>query len=180
MRPYTARDPEGTYFITSTVVDWIDLFIRQCYHDCLIDSLKHCIEHRGLNLHAYVIMTSHFHAIVSAKEGCKLPGIIRDLKRFTSKALTDMMKDIPESRREWLLEKFQTEANRTKRGNHYIVWQEGYHAKQCYSEGFTMQKLNYIHRNPVVEGWVDKAEDYVYSSARNYMGQSGVIEVELL
>ncbi len=110
---YKIRDQTGIYFITSTVSAWMDLFIRREYKDCLLDSFRYCVENKGLNLHAYVIMSSHFHAIVSAKENHNLSNIIRDLKKFTAKELIRLIKEIPESRRVWLLNRFAFEANKT-------------------------------------------------------------------
>jgi len=125
---YKIRDNLGLYFVTFTIIGWVDLFIRRDYKDCLIDALNYCVKEKGLSVHAYVIMTSHIHLIVSSKEDCDLVATIRDLKRFTSKKLIQLIKEIPESRREWMLNKFSYEANRTKRGADYILWKEGYHA----------------------------------------------------
>jgi REP element-mobilizing transposase RayT len=177
---YKIRDLEGLYFMTFTIIGWIDLFIRDEYRDCILDSFKFCIDHKGFNLHAYVIMTSHIHLIASSREGHKLQETIRDMKKFTSKQLINLIKTIPESRREWMLNKFEDEAKRTKRGKDHILWQEGYHAKQIVTNNFLEQKLNYIHENPVKAGFVSKAADYTYSSARNYSGEIWVIEVDLL
>ncbi len=177
---YKIRDNDGLYFVTFTVVGWVDLFVRNAYRDCLIESLKYCREKKGLNLHAYVIMTSHMHAIVSAKEGSNLVAIIRDFKKFTSKELIRLIKEIPESRKEWLLNKFSYEAKRVQRGKNYLLWKEGYHAKQIETNIFLDEKLSYIHANPVEGGFVSRDEDYLYSSARNYGGEQGVIDLEML
>ena len=177
---YKIRDLEGLYFVTFTVVGWVDLFIRNEYRNCITDSFTYCQQHKGLNVHAYVIMTSHIHAIISAQVGHNLVGIVRDMKKFTSKKLVALIKEIPESRREWLLAKFSHKAKRTSRGQDYLLWQEGYHAKQIETNEFLDQKLEYIHLNPVVAGFVSNPEDYVYSSARDYAGEKGVIPVDLL
>ena len=42
------------------------------------------------------------------------------------------------------------------------------------------QKLDYIHNNPLKEGFVDQAEHYLYSSARDYAGEKGLLELELI
>ncbi|HEX5152617.1 MAG TPA: hypothetical protein VFW07_14300 [Parafilimonas sp.] len=42
------------------------------------------------------------------------------------------------------------------------------------------QKLDYIHGNPVKAGFVEKPEDYLYSSARNYYGMKGLIDIDML
>ena len=133
---YKTRDNHGLYFVTFTVVGWVDLFIRRAYKDCLIDSLKYCSKEKGLKVHAYVTMTSHLHLIVSTEVGHDLVSTIRDLKKFTSKALIRLIKEIPESRRAWMLNKFSYEANRTKRGAGYILWKEGYHARQIETNHF--------------------------------------------
>jgi len=177
---YKIRDNSGLYFVTFTVVGWVDLFIRRTYKDFLLDSLRYCIKEKGLVLHAYVIMTSHVHMIVSSKENHDLVSTIRDFKKFTSKALVKYIQEIPESRREWMLNKFSYEANRTRRGSKYILWKEGYHAKQIHTNSFLDEKLNYIHNNPVDAGFVSVSEDFLYSSARNYSNLESMIEVELL
>lgn len=177
---YKIRDESGLYFVTFTVIGWVDLFVRNAYRDCIIDSLKYCQKEKGLIVHAFVIMTSHVHLIVSSKEGFDLVATIRDFKKFTSKKLIALIKEIPESRREWILNKFAYEAQRIKRGSQYILWKEGYHAKQLETNAFIDEKLNYLHQNPVEGGFVSQADDYVYSSARNYGGELGVMEVELL
>ena len=177
---YKIRDKEGLFFVTFTVTGWVDLFIRNEYRDCLMESFQYCIKTKGLRLHAYVLMTSHLHAIVSSQEGHDLVSTIRDFKKFTSKELIKLIQTVPESRREWLLNKFHFEAQRTKRGKDYLVWQEGYHAKQIETNEFLVQKLNYIHENPVKSGFVSRPEDYVYSSARNYAGEMGILEISML
>ncbi|WP_221407880.1 hypothetical protein [Reichenbachiella faecimaris] len=74
-------------------------------------------------------MTNHLHLIVSAAAGHNLVSTVRDFKKFTSKALLWLINEIPEARREWMLNNFNNEANRTKRGAEYILWKEGYHAR---------------------------------------------------
>ncbi len=59
----------------------------------------------------------------------------------------------------------------------YQVWEEGNHSQIIESEVVMRQKLDYIHYNPVKRGYVDQPEHWRYSSARNYAGQDGLIEV---
>ncbi len=125
-------------------------------------------------------MTSHLHLIVSSKEKYDLVSTIRDFKKFTSKELVKLIKDVPESRDVSLLNKFAYEANRTKRGANFTVWKTGYHAKELTTNEMIDQKRDYIHNNPVEAGFVSDPEHWLYSSARNYAGEKGVIEVTLL
>ena len=177
---YKVRNPEGTYFITCTIVGWVDLFIRTEYKEIIIESLKYCIANKGLNVHAYVIMTSHIHLIVSTKDGVSLSSLIRDFKTHTSKQLLRTIKDINESRREWILNKFRFEANRQKRGKEFKLWQDGFHPVEILSADMAIQKLDYIHQNPVNEGIVYETIDYIYSSASQYAGRTGKLKREFL
>jgi REP element-mobilizing transposase RayT len=179
-RKYKAQNPEGLYFITNTVVGWVDLFTRPQYKDILVKSLKFCIENKGLVVHAYVIMTNHVHLIVSTKVGVLLSNVMRDFKTHTSKKLVEEIKAINESRREWLLNKFAFEAKRQARGKDYRLWQDGFHPVELLSAEMVVQKLEYIHNNPVAERWVDEAVHYVYSSARQYADEPGELPVEFL
>ena len=116
---YKIKDNEGLYFVTVTTIGWVDVFIRKIYKDVIIESLQYCIDKKGLNLHAFVIMASHIHAIVSVKPNFILVDTIRDFKKFTSKQLIELIKTTDESRRVWLLNKFSFEANRIKRAKNY-------------------------------------------------------------
>jgi putative transposase len=60
------------------------------------------------------------------------------------------------------------------------VWQEGFHPKEIITEEMLRQKLDYIHHNPVRLGLVDRPEDWRYSSARDYFGQDGLLEIDLI
>ncbi|MGF1637922.1 MAG: hypothetical protein ACFCUU_12675 [Cyclobacteriaceae bacterium] len=77
---YKVGDDLNPHFITSTIVDWVDLFTRPIYKDIIIESLKYCHEHKGLRVHAFCIMSSHIHLIVSSV-GVQLEHIIRDMKK---------------------------------------------------------------------------------------------------
>ena len=86
----------------------------------------------------------------------------------------------PESRREWMLNYFSEACAHLKRQQQYKVWQDGYHAELVYSNSFIKEKINYIHQNPVKEKVVVNAEDYYFSSARNYAGLDNDLEVEVV
>ncbi|VAW57985.1 Transposase and inactivated derivatives [hydrothermal vent metagenome] len=59
----------------------------------------------------------------------------------------------------------------------YQFWQEGVHPELIQGDHMMRQKVDYIHNNPVKRGYVDKAEHWRYSSARDYLGQQGLLEV---
>jgi len=166
---YKIGDSQIPHFITFTIIDWVDLLTRPLYKEIIVDSFNYCINHKGLIIHAYCIMPSHVHTIISSKEN-DLNNIIRDMKKFTSKALIKAIQVNNESRRQWLLKKFSYAAKRIKRGANYKVWQDGFHPIELNSNQLQVQKLEYIHANPVVEGYVFKESDWAYSSASYYSG----------
>ncbi len=165
---YKVIDSTVPTFITLTVTDWIDLFIRPVYTNILDDSLNYCIGHKGLVVHAYVYMTSHLHLIVSST-GEELQNIVRDFKKFTSKQIITAIKEHPESRREWLLNKFSYAAKRTGRGKHYKVWKDGFHPVLLDTIKKIEQRVHYIHYNPIATGMIYEESAWVHSSYGAYM-----------
>lgn len=165
-----------SYFLTLTVVGWIDVFTRKNHKDAIIDSLRYCIQNKGLNVYAYCLMSNHLHLIVNCNEPSNLSDVIRDFKRHTVKKIINQIINEPESRREWMLSQFEVEAQNSKRNKTYKFWQVGNHAIELYSEKFVWQKINYIHNNPVAEKFVKEQHEWIYSSASNYWLNEGVLE----
>ncbi|MES2426335.1 MAG: transposase [Bacteroidota bacterium] len=178
---YIIHDQQAIYYMTFTIVGWIDVFSRQSYRDVVIDSLKYCQKNKGLHLHAYVIMSNHIHLIVSVDEGHTISDFVRDCKKFTAKQiLDDIENNTTESRRDWMLHQFKYYASRHSRNEHYQLWQHENHFVELSSPAFMQQKIDYIHENPVKAGLVYRAEDYVYSSASNYADIDKIIDVDCL
>lgn len=174
---YKATTIGEAYFVTITVVGWIDVFTRLQQKYVLINALQHCQKERDLEIYAYCIMSSHMHMLCKASEQEPLSHIMRDFKKYTSKQIIKTILEYPESRREWMLAYFREACSHLKRGQLYKVWQDGYHAEHVYSNKFIKQKIDYIHKNPVVEKIVENEEDYIFSSARNYAELENEIEV---
>ena len=171
---YKFKNPAGVYFVTLTVVNWVGVFTRSEYKDILIENLDWCQKNKGLDIYAWCVMTNHVHLIVGARTGYLLEGIMRDYKKFTSKAIKLAIIENPqESRREWLLDQFNLSGA-------FRLWQSGNHPIELWSNKVINQKLNYVHQNPVEAGVVFKAEDYRYSSAYDYAGGKGLLEVILI
>ena len=176
---YKIKDQEEIYFLTLRVVDWIDIFTRDCYRDLIIENLAYCQKHKGLTLFAYVIMSNHLH-ILAKSEHSNLSDIIRDFKSYTSKQLINSIQSENESRREWMIFLLQRAAKKHKRNAHFQVWNHDNHAELIYSDKFIVQKLEYIHNNPVKARIVEHPENYLFSSARNYAGLDSLLDVEIL
>ena len=179
-RKYKFGDTDKLYFVTYTVVNWIDVFIREEYRQVLLDSWEYCKQHKGLEIYAYCIMTSHVHMIIGSNDK-PLADIMRDIKGFTATQMRKSIENHPqESRREWMLWMMKRAGLKNANNRDFQFWQQGNHPIELYGETIIRQKLNYIHQNPVTAGFVVNPESYLYSSAANYAGQKGLLEVILL
>ncbi len=168
---------DKAYFITMTVVGWIDVFTRKNHRDEIINALKYCQREKGLIIYAYVIMSNHIHMVVDSQGLFSLKDIIRDFKKFTSKSILRQIQSEPESRREWFIQLFKDAAEESKKHKNYKFWQPGNYAIEVYTEKFVWIKINYIHNNPVKAGLVKSPLDWVYSSASNYQDEESILEV---
>jgi REP element-mobilizing transposase RayT len=170
---YKAFEAEAPYFVTFTLVEWIPLLGIPEFATLIVDSLKYCVQNKGLLIFGYCIMPSHVHLIVQSPKN-PLGSTIRDFKKFTAAEIVKTIK-VNENYHEQLI-MFQNKATENKRNKYVKVWLNGYHPEIIYSNKFFCQKLNYIHNNPVVAGLVSRPEDY-YSSARNYAGFDAPLEI---
>ncbi len=169
------------YFVTDTVVDWVDIFSRPRYKSIILESLQYCLTQKGLLIYAWVLMTNHLHMIAGANEDSKVSDIMRDFKKFTSKEILSVLKtDIQESRRDWMLNRFEYAGRNDKKIKNYRFWQEGNDAQEIFLMDYFNQKLNYIHQNPVRAEIVNNPEDYRYSSAIDYAGGKGLLNVTVV
>ncbi|GHT35793.1 transposase [Bacteroidia bacterium] len=167
------------YFITDTVVDWVDIFTRPRYKHIIIESLAYCQREKGLVIYAWVLMSNHLHIIAGTSSAeNKISDIMRDFKKFTSKEiLRTLQDDMRESRREWMLNRFEYAGKQDKKIKHYKFWQEKHNVQEIYTADFYDQKLNYIHQNPVTAEFVNRADEYRYSSAIDYADGKGLLDV---
>lgn len=176
---YRIKDETALYFLTFSTVEWIDVFTRKRYKDIIVESLKYCQKEKGLELYSWVLMSNHMHLIVRAKEGYKLSSIIRDFKKFTSKQIIKSIQEEAESRKEWLLSIMLEAGKKNSKKQTYQLWRNDNHLIELFQNDVIHQKTTYIHNNPVAEGIVEKAEDYIYSSARNYVNEEGLLDIEI-
>ncbi len=177
-RKYKFTNNEELYFVSFSVINWIDLFIRNEYKEVLIKSIQYCQQHKDLDVYAYCIMTSHVHLIIGSR-GNLMANIMRDLKRHTSEELKKIIQNnARESRREWILQMMLDAGKQNSNNRNFQLWQQDNHPIELSTEKMMHQKLDYLHDNPVEAGFVEKAEDWLYSSARQYhTGQKGFLDI---
>ncbi len=175
-RNYKFHNPEGLYFVSFAVVDWLDVFTRTIYKDILLDSFRFCQEEKGMEISGWCIMTNHMHLVFRSIAGVKPELLLGDFKRFTSKTIVKSIQENPkESRKEFLLARFKRAAEKSSNVKNYQFWRHDNKPIELWSNKVIQEKISYIHQNPVEEGLVYKAEDYVYSSAINYAGEQGLL-----
>jgi putative transposase len=178
-RKYKFRDQTANYFVSFATVNWIDVFTRRVYKDIIVDSLNYCLENKGLIIYGWVIMSNHIHLIIGTND-LELQYILRDLKKYTSKAIIDAIKDNQqESRKKWMLSMFEKAGEKNSNNKHYQFWQQHNQPIVLSNTDIFEQKLNYLHENPVQSGFVDNEADYPYSSARDYADEKGLVRIEL-
>ena len=130
-------------------------------------------------LYAWCLMSNHIHLIVQAKENHRLSDIIRDFKKFTSKAILMKIAAEPESRRVWMLNQFEYAGRNLNRISKYKFWKDDNHAIEL--ESHMMEaRLDYIHNNPVEAMIVSEPEHFLFSSAMDYAGGKGLVKIEFL
>jgi REP element-mobilizing transposase RayT len=177
MKPYTISKETEYYFCTDTIVGWQYIFTSFPFFEAIIESLKYCQNNKGLQIHGYVIMPNHLHTILSAAEN-NLSDVLRDFKRYTSTRISSLLEETENTK---LLKFFSTAAEIVGRGNDYKIWQSGSHPEAIVSNEFFIQKLNYIHENPVRKGFVEHPEHWIFSSARNYiLDDHSVLKIDLV
>lgn len=117
-------------------------------------------------------MTNHIHLIAQCPDMIKF---VSSYKSFTAKEIIKLLK---QDSREYILPLLK-EAN-SENDQEYQVWRKGNWPELVEDEDFFNQKLDYIHENPVMKGYVEKEEDWVYSSARNYIcDDHSIIRVDI-
>ena len=170
------------HFVTSTVVGWVDALSREMYKEIICKSLLFCKDEKGLRLHAWVLMNNHIHLIVSATPGFHISDIMRDFKKFSSKKIIAAIEsNAQESRKNWMLNMFGYAGKNNNSNEEYQFWQQDFHPIALDTPEKTMQRLNYLHENPVRAGIVWQAEHYKYSSAKDYyLDKPGLLPIDRL
>jgi putative transposase len=177
---YKFRNSEQLYFVSFSTVYWIDVFTRREYKDILLDSWQYCQKTKDLNIYAWVIMSNHVHMIVNSDSN-KLEDIFRDMKSYTARVVRESIEENPqESRKEWMLWMLKRAGSKNSNNIDFQLWQQHNHPIELTSNKLIDQKVEYIHKNPVVAGFVENPEEYLYSSARDYAGEKGLLEVVLI
>ena len=168
---YKIYENQQPYFLTCTVVNWLPIFSSRPVAQILLDSLRFLQTHDRLTVYAYIILENHLHLMASSLDLAKEIG---DFKSFTARKILDFF---TANQARHILELLADSKIAHKRDRTYQLWQEGSHPELIQGDDMMRQKIEYIHNNPVKRGYVDDPTHWRYSSARNYVGQAGLLEV---
>ena len=161
--------PNSVYYITFTCYKWKQLFSISHAYDAVYKWFD-ILSERKISVFSYVIMPNHLHAILHFPKMPKsLNAIIGNAKRFMA---YEIIKGLENNKEVLLLEELQRRVSKKERakGQRHKVFEESFDAKECQSMKFILEKIRYIHRNPVSKRWqlVTDFTEYDYSSASFY------------
>jgi putative transposase len=173
---------EACHFLTLNVVDRIDVFTRPAYKKVITDALNHFIDMHGLAVYAWCLMTNHLHLLIKTREGYGPAWFERDFKKFTTPDVFKAIEMEADLRRDWMLQRFEEFSKSLKKIEKYHLWQtcnSPLHI-DCTQPRLLLDRIEQIHENPVRHGIVDLAENYLFSSARDYAGLKGPVQVSVI
>jgi putative transposase len=168
---YRFHDNKHPYFLSCTIVGWLPVFTRPQTVQIVYDSWRFLAKEKDFRLYGYVILENHLHLLASAPD---LANAVKSFKMYTARQIVDQLE---QHGAKVLLNQLRMMKLRHKTQSEYQVWEEGSHPQQIESDEVMLQKLEYAHNNPVKRGYVDDPVQWRYSSARNYAGLPGLIDV---
>jgi putative transposase len=175
MERYRFHSDGAVFYVTFSVVDWLPIFVSETACKIVTESLDFCQRQKGLRVNAYVIMPTHFHAILfhADFQAKALEHVVTDFRKFTGRELADFCaQHMPASFQKVLLERAGSDRERR-------LWQPTRHPVQIETENFWQAKIDYLHQNPVRKGLVREAEHWRFSSA-SYWASGGQTDNDVL
>ncbi|MFT4203119.1 MAG: transposase [Chitinophagaceae bacterium] len=144
----------------------------------VVGALDYCRKQLGMRIYCWCLMTNHIHLIFT-DENHQPSKLIGRFKEYTSKQLVKSIEQNPqESRKEWLLYMMQRAGEKSSNIKHRQLWQHHNMPIELWSPDVIEQKMDYIHNNPVVAGFVSEPQHWKYSSAADYSGGRGILDID--
>ena len=162
------NETDGIFFITITCYNWLSLLQITNSYDAVYKWFNY-LKEKGHYITAYVIMPNHFHFLVAFSKTDNINKLIGNGKRFLA---YEIIKRLKEANNTSILNQLSeaVEITDRKRGKLHEVFEDSFDIKECFTEKFIKQKLDYIHNNPCTGKWMlaDCPEKYLHSSAKFY------------
>ena len=151
-----------TQFTTITNLNWFPILQSNYHKQIIIESLKTRVDKKQVTIYAFVIMPNHMHIIWQLHDGIIKEDFQRDFCKFTARSILQFMR----MNEDPLLGFLKV----TTPDRKYQVWKRNSLSIEIYSEKVFLQKMNYVHNNPIHAKWrlADLPENYLYSSALFY------------
>jgi putative transposase len=157
-------------FFTATIQNWKQLLKNDEFKEIIIEGLKFLVNEKRIELSAFVIMSNHVHIIWQPLQQYTLTQIQMSFMTQTAKAIKKKLAlENPD-----ILEQLRV----NKYDRTYQIWKREPLSIELFTEKAFMQKLEYIHENPVTAALVNFAEEYKYSSAKFYL--EGIDEFDMI
>ena len=169
---YKVYESTHPHFITCTILHWIPIFTRQESVEVILESFRYLQKTDNLKIYAYVIHENHLHLLASSDD------IAQSMKKFKSFTAKEIIKLLQKENITTILEQLSFYKKAHKKEATYQLWQEGIQPKLIVNDKMMIDRIKYIHNNPIKRGYVDEAKHWRYSSARDYDGITGLLEVE--
>ena len=173
---------QACYNITLSTVDCVDIFVRPVYKQVVVHTLNYFIEHKGLVVYAWCLMSNHLRLLARPEDGHKIEDIEHDYKSFTTAKIFEAIDTEPETRKSWIMDRFEHFGSIFSLSKKFQVWQTGNspsHIDLRKTE-LLLEQFEQIHQHPVRDRIVDAAQEYLYSSARDYSGMKGLVDITKL
>jgi REP element-mobilizing transposase RayT len=173
---------DSCYFLTLSTVDKIDVFVRPAYKQVIADALNYFIESHGLTVYAWTLMTSHLHLVIKTKESSAPAYFERDFKKYTTPAILTTIEMEMDFRRAWMMQHFEAYGKSLGRIEKFNIWQNCSSPLRLDGQQpqSLLDRIAHIHENPVRERIVEQPEAYIFSSARDYAGMRGLVNVRVV
>ncbi|MCV6628514.1 MAG: transposase [Flavobacteriaceae bacterium] len=176
-RNYVFKNPKGLYFVSFAVVNWLPVLTNKAYIPIILDCLSYSQKQKGMKIIAWCVMPNHIHLIFRSSNDIKPGNLLGDFKRFTSNKVVKAIIENPTepNKNSWIAQ-FKMAAQKSSNVKHHQFWRHDNMPIELWSNKVIRIKINYIHQNPVKGGLVSQAEDYLYSSAKDYVGEKGLLD----
>jgi putative transposase len=152
-QPPRLYENNSTYFLTFNTYKRKSILCRKSVPRFLLDEIKFQCKNLSLNMNAYVIMPEHIHLLVKCIEAKAISKFLKQFKSFSSRGIKRILNI-----------------------NDKIIWQRGTYDHVIDGSDDYENHLNYIHLNPVKHGYVERPEDWKWSSFQKYL-KKGYYEV---
>jgi REP-associated tyrosine transposase len=152
------QQSQESHFVTFSCYRRLRLLDTPAMRDLVVAKLEQTRRRFSFHVYGFVVMPEHVHLLLSEPERALLANAIQSLKIAAAK---------------------RSAATREFDGKHSPLWYKRYYDRNIRSYTDFLEKLGYIHRNPVKRGLVEKAEDWKWSSFRHYArGEDCGVELE--